>query len=408
MPTKTFSYQGMNIDGKTIKGKLDADSRETVASRLADQGVVPMTIDEAGVGMNRDIVIPGLSRTKPTLKDLVIFSRQFATMVSSGLSLVRALSILGAQSERPGLKKAIGAIDDEVRAGSSLSAAMQRRGDVFPPLMYHMVRAGETGGFLDRALDRVATVLESESKLRSKIKGAMVYPLVVLVLMFALVTVMLIFIVPVFQGMFDQLGGQLPLPTQILVVLSNNIWWILPTLLVAVVAGRFGWKAAVKNPAFLLRVDTIKLKLPVFGQLNKKVAMSRFSRNLGMLLGAGVPILQALDVVAETTGNARVSQVIGQVQEAVREGRSLSGPMMDNPEIFPPMVSQMLAVGEDTGQVENMLSKVAEFYDVEVETTTDALASLLEPLLIVVLGIVVGTMVVSLYLPMFSIYDQIR
>jgi type IV pilus assembly protein PilC len=408
MATKTFTYQGMTADGATVKGKLDADSRDTVASRLADQGVVPMTIGEAGTGMNRDIVIPGLSRTKPNLKDLVIFSRQFATMVASGLSLVRALGILAAQTERIGLKKAIASIDDEVRAGSSLSAAMQRRGDIFPPLMHNMVRAGETGGFLDRALERVATVLEAESKLRSKIKGAMVYPGVVLVLMFCLVTVMLIFIVPVFQGMFDQLGGQLPVPTQILVVLSDNIWWALPTLLLAVIGFRILWRRLGKNPEVRLRVDTIKLKLPVFGNLNKKVAMSRFSRNLGMLLGAGVPILQALDVVAETTGNARVSQVIGQVQEAVREGRSLSGPMSDNPEIFPPMVSQMLQVGEDTGQVENMLSKVAEFYDLEVETTTDALASLLEPLLIVVLGIVVGAMVVSLYLPMFSIYDQIK
>ncbi|MCU1405331.1 MAG: type secretion system family protein [Glaciihabitans sp.] len=408
MPTKTFSYHGMNLDGKTIKGKVDADSRETVVSRLADQGIVPMTVAEAGTGFNRDIKIPGLTRTKPTLKDLVVFSRQFATMVSSGLSLVRSLSILGAQAERPGLKAAIGALDDEVRAGSALSAAMQRRGDIFPPLMYHMVRAGETGGFLDKALDRVATVLEAESKLRSKIKGAMVYPLVVLCLMFVLVTVMLIFIVPVFQGLFDQLGGQLPVPTQVLVVLSDNIWWVIPTLVILIIVGRVVWRRAVKNLEFLIRVDTIKLKLPVFGQLNRKVAMSRFARNLGMLLGAGVPILQALDVVAETTGNAKVSQVIGKVQEAVREGKSLSGPMSDNPEIFPAMVSQMLQVGEDTGQVETMLSKVAEFYDLEVETTTDALASLLEPLLIVVLGVVVGAMVVSLYLPMFSIYDQIK
>ena len=408
MATRSFTYAGRTFDGQSVKGKLDADSRESAAARLTDQGIVPLSVSAAGTGLNREITLPGLGRSKPNLKDLVVFARQFATMVSSGLSLVRALSILGAQSERPGLKAAIQAVDDDVRAGSALSTAMQRRSDIFPPLMFHMVRAGETGGFLDRALERVATVLEAESKLRSKIRGAMVYPGVVLALMFALVTVMLIFIVPIFESMFADLGGQLPLPTQILVVVSDNIWWILPLTVVLVILGRVAWKRALKDPTFVVRVDALKLKLPVFGKLNQKVAMSRFARNLGMLLGAGVPILQALDVVAETTGNARVSQVIAEVQEAVREGRPLSGPMSENPAIFPPMVSQMLQVGEDTGQVEQMLSKVAEFYDLEVETTTDALASLLEPLLIVVLGVVVGAMVVSLYLPMFSIYDQIR
>jgi len=406
--SQKFSYEGVNIEGASIRGTIEADSRETVAARLTDQGIVPLNVEEAGRGFNREITIPGIGRTKPTLKDLVVFSRQFATMVSSGLSLVRSLSILGAQAERPGLKAAITAVDEEVRAGSALSAAMQRRDDIFPPLMFHMVRAGETGGFLDRALDRIATVLEAESKLRSKVRGAMVYPGVVLALMVVLVTIMLVFIVPIFQGMFDDLGGTLPAPTQVLVALSENIWWIVPTLIAAIVVGRILWKRALRDDGFHVRVDTLKLRLPVFGQLGRKVAMSRFSRNLGMLLGSGVPILQALDVVAETTGNAKVAQVLGEVQDAVRSGRPLSGPMSDNPRIFPPMVSQMLQVGEDTGQVEQMLSKVAEFYDLEVETTTDALASLLEPLLIVVLGVVIGAMVVALYLPMFSIYDQIR
>ena len=408
MANQKYSYQGLAGDGVAVRGTIEADCRDTVAARLSDQGIVPLNVEEAGRGFNREITIPGLGRTKPTLKDLVVFSRQFATMVSSGLSLVRSLSILGAQAERPGLKAAITAVDEEVRAGSALSAAMQRRDDIFPPLMFHMVRAGETGGFLDRALDRIATVLEAESKLRSKVRGAMVYPGVVLALMVVLVTIMLVFIVPIFQGMFDDLGGTLPAPTQVLVALSENIWWIVPTVVLAVILGRILWKRAMKDDAFHVRVDTLKLRLPVFGQLGRKVAMSRFSRNLGMLLGSGVPILQALDVVAETTGNAKVSQLLGEVQEAVRSGRPLSGPMADNPRIFPPMVSQMLQVGEDTGQVEQMLSKVAEFYDLEVETTTDALASLLEPLLIVVLGVVIGAMVVALYLPMFSIYDQIR
>jgi type IV pilus assembly protein PilC len=406
--SSTYSWAGVTLDGKAVKGKLDGDSSDFVAGRLADMGVVATSVTEAGIGLNRDITIPGLSRTRPTLKDLVIFSRQFSTMVSSGLSLVRSLAILGEQTERPGLKKAIEQIEEDVQAGSSLSGAMESQGDIFPALMIHMVRAGETGGFLDRALDRVALVLEAELKLKSKIKGAAVYPAVVLAMTGVIVAIMLIFIVPVFQGLFDDLGGQLPVPTQILVVLSSNIGWILLGIALLAIFGPILWRRLWKDPAFRVRVDTLKLKLPVFGSLNQKVAMSRFSRNLGMLLGSGVPILQALEVVAQTVGNERISLVINDVQRSVREGRALSGPMTEQPDIFPPMVSQMLQVGEDTGQVEQMLSKVAEFYDLEVETTTDALASLLEPLLIVILGVVVGAMVISLYLPMFSIYDQIR
>jgi type IV pilus assembly protein PilC len=408
MPAKSYSYQGRAQGGGRVKGAFEADSEEAVAAHLADQGIVALSIDPAGRGLNREITVAGFGRTKPTAKDLVVFSRQFATMIGSGLSLVRSLGILEDQTERPGLKKALGELGDDIKAGSSLSAAMLGRSDVFPPIMIHMIRAGETGGFLDGALDRVATVLEADEKLRSKVRGAMVYPLVVLGLMVVIVTGMLLFIVPIFQKMFDDLGGQLPVPTQVLVVAGQNIWWGLPLLVLLVVGGVALYRQRMKDPAFRLRVDALKLKVPVFGQLNKKVAMSRFSRNLGLLLGSGVPILQALEVVSETIGNAKVAQVLAEARFAVSEGRALSAPMLDAPDIFPSMVSHMLQVGEDTGQVEHMLTKVAQFYDLEVETTTDALASLLEPLLIVVLGVVIGAMVVALYLPMFTIYDQIR
>lgn len=409
MPTTKYSYQGLTRTGAKVKGKLDAESEAAVTQRLANEGVIATSISGGGTGLNREINIPGLESKKPKLKDLVVFTRQLATMIESGLSLVRALSILQDNTSHAGLRKAVGELEESVQAGISLSAAMEKRDDVFPTLMIHLVRAGEVGGFLDESLKRVATILEADQKLQQKVKSAMTYPMVVLGLTVVIVTIMLIFIVPVFESMFTDLGGDLPLPTRALVVASENIWWALPLLLGIIALIVFLFKRKLKNDhEFRIRFDAAKLKAPLFGPLVLKIAMSRFSRTLGTLMGSGVPLLQALESVAQTTGNARVGQVLLEARTSVSEGRALSAPMADSPDIFPGMVTQMLQVGEDTGQIEAMLAKVAQFYDQEVEAMTDALTSIMEPLLIVILGVVVGGMVIALYLPMFSIYDQIN
>jgi len=335
-------------------------------------------------------------------------SRQFASMTASGLTMIRALSILEDQATKPKLRQALSAIRADVQGGTPLSTAMGQHPDHFPPLMVNMIKAGETGGFLDEALARIARMYEADSNLRAKIKSAMTYPVIVLIFSLLLGTGVIIFIVPVFEKMFKQLNGKLPLPTQIMVDLSHNMYWVLPVLIVVSVGGLKLYRRAVRdNYAFRLRVDRTKLKLPVFGPLFTKLAISRWARNLGTLLSVGVPIIQALDIVGGTAGNAVVSEAMVDVRDAVRVGSQMSGPLSKNP-LFPNMVVQMLEVGEETGQITDMLDKVSDFYDREVETATDSLTSAMEPLLVVLLGAVIGVMVICLYMPMFSIYQHIQ
>ncbi|GGF36337.1 type II secretion system protein F [Microbacterium sorbitolivorans] len=406
MTPRAYKYEARDMTGQKIAGEVQAESADAVATKLQAQGAIATSIAESGRGLQREIHLrPGGAR--PSRRDVVLFIRQFATLVAAGVPLVRSLDILADQSERPSMRAAVEAVREEVVAGSSLSDAFSAQPDTFPAILRHMARAGETAGFLDQALARAATVLENEQKLRQKVRSAMTYPAVVLGIMVVIVTVMLAFVVPIFENMFADLGGKLPFATQVLVTLSDNLWWILPAVAALAIAAVLLFRRARQIPEQRRALDALALCLPVFGALNQKVAMSRFSRNLGMLLGAGVPVLEALDVVAATVGNQRVSDVVALVRDSVRDGNSLSGPMTEHAKIFPPMVAHMLRVGEDSGQVEQMLEKVAEFYDDEVETTTDALTSLLEPLLIVVLGVVTGGMVIALYLPMFSIYGQI-
>jgi type IV pilus assembly protein PilC len=273
--------------------------------------------------------------------------------------------------------------------------------------MIHLIRAGETGGFLDHALESVAYTFEKDVKLRQTIRSAMTYPVVVLGMAVFGMAAMLIFIVPVFQKMFADLGGELPIPTQILVVISQNMVWIAPLLVVAVVAFSFWWRANKHKDGVRRVVDTAKLRLPVFGQLFRKIAIARFARNFSTMTTSGVPILQALAIVGETSGNWVIEQAMHKVQESVRIGRSVAAPLLEEP-VFPSMVSQMVAVGEDAGSMDIMLAKIADFYDDEVQTTTEQLTSLIEPLLIAFIGVVIGGMIVALYLPMFSIFDQIK
>jgi type IV pilus assembly protein PilC len=403
--TKTFEYAVRDRRGKLVSGKLDAPNEAAVVQRLRGMGFAPVSLREANTGMNRELSLPFGQGVK--LKDLAIMSRQFATMINSGLSLLRALSILADQTENKTLAKTLGEVRTAVETGQSLSAALAKHPRVFPPLVVNMVRAGEVGGFLDRVMLQIAENYEAEVKLRSKIKSAMTYPVVVFVIPILSVIGMLLFIVPIFANMFRDLGGALPLPTQILVNLSAALRFTAPALLVLVVVFGVVWRRVRHTEQVRNALDPLKLKLPVFGPLFQKVAISRFSRNFGTMLSSGVPILQSLEIVGETAGNVVLRRAAASVQESVRRGESLAGPLADHP-VFPPMVVQMLAVGEDTGAIDDMLHKVSDFYDAEVEATTEALTSLIEPIMIAVLGAIVGGMIVALYMPIFSVFNLIK
>ena len=392
--------------GKVVRGRIDAESPTAVASKLKSMGYAPISITQANAGLNKEIKIPGVGN-KVKLKDLAISARQFATMINSGLSLLRALAILSDQTENKALAEVYGSVRLAVEQGSSLSQALGQHPKVFPPIMVNMTRAGETGGFLDQVLLQLADNFEAEVKLRSTIKSAMTYPLVVFGFAILSVTGMLLFIVPIFAQMFDNLGGVLPLPTRILVVLSSILKTFMPVLIILLIIGLVLWKKYKQTPRVRNVVDPMKLKTPVFGPLFQKIALSRFSRNLGTMIHAGVPILQSLDIVADTTGNVVIARAIRDVEVSVRQGESLAGPLVNHP-VFPPMVVQMMAVGEDTGSLDAMLHKISDFYDQEVEATTEALTSLIEPIMIAVVGAIVGAMIVALYMPIFKVFDLIK
>lgn len=403
-----WDYQGRDGAGKLVKGKIEAATEGAVVERMRGLGLVPVKIDEAtaGTGLNREITFGGLGGNVG-LKDLAILSRQAATMVSAGLSLLKTLSVLTEQTENKKLRDVLGQVTRDVETGYSLSDALARHDRVFPPLMVNMIRAGETGGFLEGALETVATNYEKEAKLRSTVKSAMTYPVMVLILAVVAVIVMLTFIVPIFEDMFSGMGGELPLPTQFLVVLSKSMVFVVPILIVGGIGFSIWWRANKNTESVRRFVDPLKLKLPVFGPLLKKIAITRFARNLADMVAAGVPILQALTVVGETSGNWVVERAAKSVAASVRTGKSIAGPLSEET-VFPTMAVQMIAVGEDSGSLEIMLTKVADFYDSEVEATTEALTSIIEPLLIAFLGVLVGGMIVALYLPIFNIITLVE
>jgi type IV pilus assembly protein PilC len=402
----SYAYRVRTKEGRVLQGKMEGDGEGAVAARLRSQGLMPLEISkEAKVSLKMEFKIKD---KKVKLKDLVVFSRQFATMIGSGLSLLRTLNILTEQTENPTLAKTIGLLRDDVERGSSLSASMSKYPKIFSKLYVSMVRAGETGGQLDLVLVRVADTLEADYRLRQKVKSAMTYPVIVTGISAVLVAIMLVFIVPTFADMFADLGGELPLPTKILVFLSDQAKIIIPVGVVLFVVGFIFYKKLHRqNREFRYRADKLKLKIPVFGGLFQRIAVSRFSRTLSLLLRAGVPVLQALDIVSETTGNEVLARAALDVKDSVRTGESMAEPLGRH-KIFPPMVVQMISVGEDTGALDSMLDKISDFYDQEVESTTESLTALIEPLMIAGLGGIVGAMVVALYMPMFKIYDLIK
>lgn len=357
-------------------------------------------------GLKKEFSIPGFEK-RIKLKELAVMSRQMATMIGAGLSLLRTLNILAAQTESRPLAKILSQIRDEVETGVATSDAFAKHQKVFPPLMISMIRAGEAGGFLEGALDSIAINFEKEVRLRGKIKSALTYPVIVLIMSLVSVVSMLIFIVPVFQKMFSSLGGKLPLPTMVLVYASHAMVWIGPLLILVFIAFAIWWPKNKNTVRVRKRLDPIKLKLPVFGLLMRKIAVARFSRNFSDMIGAGVPILKALQIVGETSGNWVIEDALKKVAESVRQGHSLSVPLAHQP-VFPPMVTQMISVGEDAGSLEVMLDKIADFYDQEVEAATEQLTAMIEPLMVAFLGVVIGGMVVALYLPIFNISKLIK
>lgn len=399
-----YSYKVRDASGKFSEGKVEAVSEAAVADRLRSMGYVPLEVRPANTGMQREIHLGFKKRVKT--KDLAVFARQFATMIDAGLTMLRSLTIMAEQVDNPELRRVLRGVKQDVEAGHSLSAAFEREPQVFPPLMISMVRAGESGGFLDTSMRQIADNFEADVKLRAKIKAALTYPSVVFVLAIIMCIVLLTFVVPVFENMFQDLGGTLPLPTRILVAISHAMKYAVPLFVVLGVAATWAWRRYGKTERVRNVVDPLKLRLPVFGKLFQKLALARFSRNLGTLLGSGVPILQSLDIVGETSGSVVITHALTDVRESVRRGESMAGPLSEHG-VFPPMVVQMISSGEESGAVDQMLAKIAEFYDAEVESTTEALTALIEPLMIAFLGGLVGSMIVALYLPMFKIYDMI-
>jgi type IV pilus assembly protein PilC len=404
--TLTYEYSVRDKSGKIVSGKLEAESQAAVASKLKQRGYAPVSISQHKAGMKTELSIPGFGK-KVKLKDLAVMSRQFATMINSGLSLLRSLTILAEQTENKELARILGEVASEVETGVALSVALGKHPQVFPPLMVNMTRAGEVGGFLDSVLLQIAENYEAEVRLRGKVKSAMTYPVVVFVMAILAVVGMLLFIVPVFANMFKDLGAELPAPTRMLMFMSDLLKVSAPILLVGLIVFNIVWRKVKHTEQVRNVLDPIKLKIPVFGKLFQKIALSRFSRNLGTMLKSGVPILQSLEIVADTSGNVVLARATRDVQESVRSGESLTGPLA-NHAVFPPMVVQMMAVGEDTGALDDMLHKIAEFYDQEVEATTESLTALIEPIMIAVLGGIVGSMIIALYMPIFKVFDLIQ
>lgn len=406
-PGRAWEYRARDGAGKVVKGKLDAPTESAAIDRMRSMGLSPVKVTEsvAGTGLNKDIEFGFGGGVK--LKDLAIMSRQAATMVAAGLSLLKALGILAEQTENKKLRETLALVARDVEVGFALSDSLAKHPRIFPPLMVNMIRAGEIGGFLDGALNTIAVNYEKEAKLRDQIKSAMTYPVMVLLMSIVAVIIMLIFIVPIFEEMFAGMGSELPLPTMMLVWLSKSMVVVVPVLVVGGIAFSVWWKANKNTERVRSFLDPLKLKLPVFGKLIGKIAITRFCRNLADMVNAGVPILQALSIVGEASGNWVIERASHNIANSVRVGKSIAGPLSEE-KVFPPMAAQMIAVGEDAGALDTMLSKVADFYDDEVKATTDSLTSIIEPLLIAFLGVVVGGMVIALYMPIFSMISVVN
>ncbi len=400
-----FNYSVRDKAGNVVKGQLEGDNKEVVRAKLAQMGYIILELKpRSALASFGAVKIGGGIKSK----DMTIFARQFATMVNAGLSLTKCLTILGQQTENQTLRDVIAQIGKDVEAGQSLSDSMARHPRVFPPIFVNMVRAGETGGVLDEVLLRVADHFERDAALRGRIKSAMTYPIAIGVLVIVILIAMMAFVVPTFEKMFRDMGGELPLMTKALVGISNvvaSMWGIVVALAIVGLVMAFRYWKRTKSGKMIW--DSFTLRMPVFGPLVRKLALAKFSRTFSTLVAAGVPILSALDIVADTAGNEVVAEAVKKSRSAIKEGEAIAKPLSESP-VFPSMLVQMIAVGEETGALDAMLSKIADFYDEEVATAVEGLTSLIEPVMMVALGGIVGLMVIALYLPMFNVIALVK
>jgi len=401
----SYAYKAKTAAGLVMEGLIDADEQRTAVEKLRGQKMVVLEIAEKAVPpLDQFKAMIGWKKTKKDIpsKDLSLFSRQLSTLVGAGVPIVQSLGILESQAENPDFKEVLAAVKLDIEAGLSISDALKKHPNAFPDLYCSMVKAGELGGILDTILERLTAYLESSEELKAKVKGAMMYPAIVLSICTIVTIFLMIFVIPTFKAIFGGFGKALPLPTQVLIDISDVMkakWYVI------VAAPFIGWKVFNRfyaTPYGHRWVDAQSLKAPIFGPILKKVAVARFTRTLGTLIKSGVPIMQALETVAATAGNVIISEAVNLTRESIREGGHLSDPLKKSG-IFPNMVTSMISVGEETGALDIMLTKIADFYDSEVDTAVKGLTSLIEPIVIVVMGLIIGTIVIAMFMPMFEL-----
>ena len=394
----SFAYVVKDKAGRTHTGSLETASKQALIEQLWKQEFVVLSIEERKAHSSLlKVGGPGVKT-----EHLVIFSRQLATMVASGIPILGGIEVLRDQIDEPGFKQILGRLRDDIEAGASFSEALGKHPRVFSEFFVNMVRAGESSGKLDEILDRVATYLEKSHALTQKIQSSLFYPALVSVLAISITVFLLVFVVPKFKEIFTSLGGQLPMPTQILINISEGMRRYFILNVVAVIGSAVGLRAFINTPVGRDRFDHLKLKVPLLGPLMQKVAVARFARTLATLVRAGVPILKALEIVAKTAGNRVIERAVMTARSSITEGQNIANPLAQS-KVFPPMVTRMISVGEKTGELERMLSKVADFYETEVDAAVGGLTSLIEPLVIAFLGVGIGAIVVALFLPVFKI-----
>lgn len=402
----TFAFKALDSRGGSTIGEMDAQDKQGVTQQLRSKGLIVLEIEEQQSASKGDLLA---AFKKVKAQELTVMTRQLATMISSGMSLLRAFSVLEDQQENEKFKEALTDIRTNIEAGISLTASLKRHPKIFSELYVAMVAAGESGGILEQTLDRVSDQLEKDDSLKRQIKAAMMYPSLIGGFAVLVLTAMLAFIVPVFVGIFKDLGGELPAMTKFTVWMSHTLvsrWYVVIALVAGLIYAFKRWK---RSEGGRMQWDSFKLKIPMkIGDIVQKVALARFSRTFSALVTAGVPMLEAIDITGRTSGNKVMEKAMNDVRDSVITGGTIAEPMQRAPQAFPLMVTQMVTVGEETGAVAGMLSKVADFYEDEVAAAVKALTSILEPIMIIIVGAMVGFIVISMYLPMFSIYDQIK
>jgi type IV pilus assembly protein PilC len=398
-----YQWKGKTRKGDVQEGEIEAVNEGSVRLQLRRMNITPSKVKKKSKDLFENIAF---LQPKATEKDVVIFSRQFSTMIDAGLPLIQCLEILHSQEENKTFKNALRSIKDDVEGGSTFADALGKFPDIFNELYVNMIAAGEAGGILDVILNRLANYMEKAMKLKKKIKGAMTYPVIVLVIAVLVVAIIMLFVIPVFQEMFEGMGGTLPVPTQIVIGMSNFVKSNIGYMIVALVLFVFAFKRYYKTEKGRAFVDNTVLKLPVLGPLLRKVAVAKFTRTLGTMLASGVSILEGLTIVAKTAGNKTIETTIFNVRSAISEGQTIADPLSESG-VFPSMVVQMIAVGEATGALDSMLGKIADFYDDEVDNAVNNLTAMIEPFMMVFLGIVIGGLVIAMYLPIFKMASMV-